>query len=247
MTGYVAMLRSQGAIVYWVALPKMREAAYDADVVRMNAFYRQLMGKLGVAFIETAPYSVDGEGHYAAYLPDPATGKPQLMRANDGIHMSMNGYIPDHPRTSRAHQELCRSGARAGGQWRTAATCGGAGRRRSAAACDRATEAGDQGDAATGGSARRRADITTRRHKTGAGGASAAAGEGRPPPIYFHPNYRVMPMRPRMLNEADGSLSGGVVRRDGRDAIRSGTGEFTICDRRLRGIAVRLFGSQILF
>ncbi|MFC0307751.1 DUF459 domain-containing protein [Sphingomonas sp. C8-2] len=93
VTSYVAMLRSQGAIVYWVGLPKMREAAYDADVVRMNAFYRDLMGKLGVAFIETAPYSVDAEGRYAAYLPDPATGKPQLMRANDGIHMSMNGYI----------------------------------------------------------------------------------------------------------------------------------------------------------
>jgi hypothetical protein len=93
VSSYVQMLRDQGAIVYWVGLPKMREAAYDADVVRMNAFYRDLMGRLGVAFIETAPYSVDAEGRYAAYLPDPATGKPQLMRANDGIHMSMNGYI----------------------------------------------------------------------------------------------------------------------------------------------------------
>lgn len=93
VTSYVAMLRGQGAIVYWVGLPKMREAAYDADVVRMNAFYRDLMGKLGVAYIETSPYSVDAQGQYAAYLPDPTTGKPQLMRANDGIHMSMNGYI----------------------------------------------------------------------------------------------------------------------------------------------------------
>jgi len=93
VTSYIAMLRGQGAIVYWVGLPKMREAAYDADVARMNAFYRDLMAKLGVPFIETAPYSVDGEGRYAAYLPDPKTGKPQLTRANDGIHMSMNGYI----------------------------------------------------------------------------------------------------------------------------------------------------------
>ena len=93
VSAYVAMLRAQGAIVYWVGLPKMREAAYDADVVRMNIFYRDLMSQLGVPFIETAPYSVDGDGRYAAYLPDPATGKPMLMRANDGIHMSMNGYI----------------------------------------------------------------------------------------------------------------------------------------------------------
>lgn len=93
VASYVAMLRQQGAIVYWVGLPKMREAAYDADVARMNAFYSGLMAQLGVPFIETAPYSVDGDGRYSAYLPDPATGKPMLMRANDGIHMSMNGYI----------------------------------------------------------------------------------------------------------------------------------------------------------
>lgn len=93
VTSYVAMLREQGAIVYWVGLPKMREAGYDADVVRMNAFYRELMGRLGVPFIETAPYSVDSGGRYSAYLPDPATGKPVLMRANDGIHMSYAGYV----------------------------------------------------------------------------------------------------------------------------------------------------------
>ena len=93
VSAYVAMLRAQGAIVYWVGLPKMREAAYDADVVQMNIFYRNLMSQLGVPFIETAPYSIDGDGRYAAYLPDPTTGKPMLMRANDGIHMSMNGYI----------------------------------------------------------------------------------------------------------------------------------------------------------
>jgi len=92
VTAYVAMLRAQGAIVYWVGLPKMREAAYDADVVRMNGFYRDLMAQLGVAYIETAPYSTDADGRYAAYLPD-TTGKPVLIRANDGIHMSMNGYI----------------------------------------------------------------------------------------------------------------------------------------------------------
>ncbi|TZG26219.1 GDSL-type esterase/lipase family protein [Sphingomonas montanisoli] len=92
VTRYVAMLRGQGAIVYWVGLPKMREAAYDADVARMNAFYRDLMGQLGVAYVETAPYSVDTDGRYAAYLPG-ADGRQVLMRANDGIHMSMNGYV----------------------------------------------------------------------------------------------------------------------------------------------------------
>jgi hypothetical protein len=93
VTAYIAMLRAQGAIVYWVGLPKMREAAYDADAARMNAFYRDLMGQLGVVFIDTASYSVDADGRYTAYLPDPASGRPILMRANDGIHMSFKGYV----------------------------------------------------------------------------------------------------------------------------------------------------------
>lgn len=89
----VRLLRERGITVYWVGLPKMRDAAYDADAQRMNAFYRDLMNHLGVVFIDTAGYSVDGEGRYAAYLPDAATGKPVLIRANDGIHMSYKGYV----------------------------------------------------------------------------------------------------------------------------------------------------------
>ena len=71
----------------------MRDAAYDSDAARMNAFYRDLMGQLGVVFTDTAPYSVDADGRYAAYLPDPVSGRPILMRANDGIHMSFKGYV----------------------------------------------------------------------------------------------------------------------------------------------------------
>jgi hypothetical protein len=92
VTGYVGMLRAQGAIVYWVGLPKMRDAAYESDAVRMNGFYRQLMAQLGVPFIDTVSTSIDAGGQYSAYLPDPASGRPMLMRANDGIHMSFAGY-----------------------------------------------------------------------------------------------------------------------------------------------------------
>ncbi|KKC25709.1 GDSL family lipase [Sphingomonas sp. SRS2] len=116
VTAYVAMLRDQGAIVYWVGLPKMREAAYDADVARMNAFYRDLMSQLGVAYIETAPYSVDADGRYSAYLPDAVSGKPVLIRANDGIHMSMNGYIRiTRGLAARVRSYVDQARARAGG------------------------------------------------------------------------------------------------------------------------------------
>ena len=89
---YVTRLRTQGAQVYWVGLPVMRAARYNADIEGLNAFYAGLMTRLDVPFVETRSRSVDGSGNYAAYLPDPVTGAPRLMRANDGVHMSMGGY-----------------------------------------------------------------------------------------------------------------------------------------------------------
>jgi hypothetical protein len=91
--GLVRLLRSQGATVYWVGLPRMRKTSFDADIQGMNAFYAGEMRQLGVPFIATAPLSVDESGNYAPYLPDGPDGKRTLMRANDGIHMSMTGYV----------------------------------------------------------------------------------------------------------------------------------------------------------
>jgi hypothetical protein len=88
----VSLLRARGAVVYWVGLPKMREASYDGDVAQMNAFLADHMVSLGVPFIDTQPLSVDQTGSFNAYLPPPGGTEPKLMRANDGIHMTMAGY-----------------------------------------------------------------------------------------------------------------------------------------------------------
>lgn len=90
---YVRMLRSNGAMVYWVGLPRMRKPSFDADIQGMNDFYTRRMRALNVPFIATAPLVADPTGGYAPYLNDPATGKRTLIRANDGIHMSMTGYV----------------------------------------------------------------------------------------------------------------------------------------------------------
>ena len=90
-SGLVRALRDGGATVYWVGLPRMRKGSFDADIGAMNAFYARLMGELGVPFIDTRPMS-SGPAGFVAYLPD-SSGKPVLMRAEDGIHMSMNGYV----------------------------------------------------------------------------------------------------------------------------------------------------------
>ena len=88
----VALLRQRGAAVYWVGLPRMREAEYDRDVQAMNAFYVERMRQLNVPFIDTLSASVDGSGAYAPYLRDPRSGEQFSARTNDGIHMTIPGY-----------------------------------------------------------------------------------------------------------------------------------------------------------
>jgi hypothetical protein len=89
---YVEMLRRHGAIVYWVGLPVMRDPAFDADARAMDAFYQALMQRLNVPYIDIRSLTTDAQGHYQAYYAD-ADGTPKLLRAVDGVHMSMNGYV----------------------------------------------------------------------------------------------------------------------------------------------------------
>ncbi len=89
---YIAMLRRHGAQVYWVGLPVMRDPGFDADGRAMDAFYRGLMARLGVPFIDIRPLTTDAAGQYEAYYQD-KDGTPKLLRAGDGVHMSMNGYV----------------------------------------------------------------------------------------------------------------------------------------------------------
>ncbi len=90
---FVGQLRRHKAMVYWVGLPRMREAQTDADIGAINDFYASEMAKLEVPFVDTRPLASDAKGQYAAYLPDPKTGERTLVREGDGIHMSMTGYL----------------------------------------------------------------------------------------------------------------------------------------------------------
>ncbi|MES2445199.1 MAG: DUF459 domain-containing protein [Pseudomonadota bacterium] len=90
---FVALLRAHHAMVYWVGLPRMREAGLDRDVGAINDFYAERMAKLEVPFIDTRPLASDAKGQYSAYLDDPKTGKRTLVREGDGVHMSMTGWL----------------------------------------------------------------------------------------------------------------------------------------------------------
>ncbi|HLK25039.1 MAG TPA: DUF459 domain-containing protein [Caulobacteraceae bacterium] len=89
---FVALLRSEGAMVYWVGLPKMRNPDFDSQIQAMNAFYAGEMAALDVPFMPTEALSVDQWGQFNTFLYDPKEHKDVLMRANDGIHMSIPGY-----------------------------------------------------------------------------------------------------------------------------------------------------------
>jgi hypothetical protein len=72
----------------------MRDPHFDADIQAMNRFYAARMAALAIPYVETLPLSVDAEGRYAPYLPArPGHSERQLARANDGIHMTIPGYI----------------------------------------------------------------------------------------------------------------------------------------------------------
>ena len=88
----VALLRSRGTAVYWVGLPKMKKASFDGRMTLINDVVEARMKALGVPYIETTALTSNAEGEYEAYL-SAADGRRQLMRANDGIHMSMAGYL----------------------------------------------------------------------------------------------------------------------------------------------------------
>ncbi len=89
----VAMLRGQDVAVYWVGLPAMKRASFDAKMMLINQVVSARMQALGVPYLETETLTQNAEGEYDAYLPETGTGRRRLMRANDGIHMSMAGYL----------------------------------------------------------------------------------------------------------------------------------------------------------
>ena len=89
----VGTLRAHGIAVYWVGLPRMERDKFDQGAALINQIYADEARALNVPFIPTASETQDPSGDYAAYLKVFAAGRPVLMRAKDGIHMTMEGYL----------------------------------------------------------------------------------------------------------------------------------------------------------
>lgn len=92
VTDLVNLLRSRDVAVYWVGLPRMKRETFDGRMALINAVVQERMTALGVPWLETTGLTSNAEGGYEAYLNGP-DGRRRLMRADDGIHMSMAGYL----------------------------------------------------------------------------------------------------------------------------------------------------------
>lgn len=87
----VGLFRSRGVVVYWVGMPRMKRDGFDGRMAIVNEVVEARMKALGVPYIETVSLTSDTSGDYMPYAE--VGGRRKLMRANDGIHMSMDGYL----------------------------------------------------------------------------------------------------------------------------------------------------------
>jgi hypothetical protein len=78
------------ARVFWVGLPRMRSAGYDKNVRMLNALFQETVAHFGGTYVSTEEVFGSRGEPYSPYVYK--DGKRVLVRAGDGIHMTMKGY-----------------------------------------------------------------------------------------------------------------------------------------------------------
>ena len=89
---FIKQLRAANVAVYWVGLPIMRSPTQNEDAEKLNDVYREKAFINGAKFVETWNGFSDEGGRYSPYGPD-MTGQVKRLRADDGVHMTMRGYL----------------------------------------------------------------------------------------------------------------------------------------------------------
>jgi len=89
---FIKKLRAANVAVYWVGLPIMRSAKQNTQAEALNDVFREKAFINGAKFVETWTGFTDDAGRYSAYGPD-MTGQVKRLRANDGVHLTMRGYL----------------------------------------------------------------------------------------------------------------------------------------------------------
>jgi hypothetical protein len=88
--GTMNLVSRPGRLVLWIGLPPMRDGEFSQRLADIDQIYREEAAKHdGVSYID-ARQVLGANGGYAAYLDD-GTGRVELVREPDGVHLTRAG------------------------------------------------------------------------------------------------------------------------------------------------------------
>ena len=209
----IGVLKSKGVPVLWVGLPAIRGQKGTADMLFLDALYRDAAGKAGITYVDIWDGFVDEAGRFLQKGPD-FEGQIRQLRSYDGVFFTKPGA---RKLAHYVEREVTRLLAARSGADRTADGACNA-RRQCGAGPTRAASAG-RTDPAAGGVFRRHRSIARRtrlapRRSRCAGCANI--GEGRTTGGARRPRRRFRLAAPRDRPRTGQGRDTGRVYRTGR-------------------------------
>lgn len=86
----IGVLKSKGVPVLWVGLPAIRGQKGTADMLFLDALYRDASGKAGITYVDVWDGFVDEAGRFLQKGPD-FEGQIRQLRAGDGVFFTKPG------------------------------------------------------------------------------------------------------------------------------------------------------------
>jgi len=88
--GMISVLKSKGVPVLWVGLPAVRGTRATADMLYLDALYRDAAGKAGITYVDVWDGFVDESGRFLQQGPD-FEGQIRRLRSYDGVYFTKAG------------------------------------------------------------------------------------------------------------------------------------------------------------
>lgn len=86
----IAVLKSKGVPVFWVAAPAVRGTKSTADMLFLDSLYRDAADKAGITYVDIWDGFVDEAGRYIQQGPD-FEGQIRRLRSYDGVFFTKAG------------------------------------------------------------------------------------------------------------------------------------------------------------
>jgi hypothetical protein len=83
----IGILKSKGVPVLWVGLPAIRGQQGTADMLFLDALYRDVAGKNGITYVDVWDGFVDEAGRFVQKGPD-FEGQMRQLRSGDGVYFT---------------------------------------------------------------------------------------------------------------------------------------------------------------